>query len=506
MIFHGSGMLSISVMHNSSRSSGVTAIRQSHPQITYDKGHELVYLRILTSTQVLLHEIAFVKPTSVHEILQELGDWVHDDDNTFDRSSQEDMRPQEPPSFDDYLMLTIQDNITDDHGGEGDDDSDSGSDNAEDDGPVGATAMDRVGNIIQAVIRRLSGMLAQGKMYMLSGRMVASASRAEPAMTENIQTCSPRICDDGDFPAALTRQDAGDDVFPFKHFDVVQSPQGHHYLDTKEQGGGGGRKWVKRVQKEWTIPETSLPDTIYLRAFEDRMDLLRAVMVGASGMPYHDGLFFFDLQLPPSYPATPPLVKYHSFGLRANPNLYPSGTVCLSLLNTFGGEGPELWSPESSSVLQVVVSIQGFVLTAQPYYNEAGYAAQVGTPEGRRNELPYCESTYLVNLRTMLHLVRRPTAGFEAFVVDHFRCRGQHVLRACKAYLQEVCPVGTLDGDARASATEVSRQRSCSMGFRLALAKVAPMLVDAFTGIGAQGCDVFGRLQVPPLCTAAVTS
>jgi ubiquitin-conjugating enzyme E2 O len=154
----------------------------------------------------------------------------------------------------------------------------------------------------------------------------------------------------------------------------------------------------------------------------------------------HDGLFF-DQQLPPSYPAAPAQVKYHSFGLRANPNLYLSGTVCLSLLDTFGGEGPELWSPASSSVLQVVVSIQGLVLTAQPYYNEAGYAAEVGTPEGRRNELPYSESTYLVNLRTMLHLVRRPPAGFEAFVVEHFRRRGRHALRACESYLQEACPV-----------------------------------------------------------------
>jgi hypothetical protein len=55
-------------------------------------------------------------------------------------------------------------------------------------------------------------------------------------------------------------------------------------------------------------------DTIYVRAFEDRMDLLRVAMVGAAGTPYHDGLFFFDMQLPPSYPAVPPLVHYHSFG------------------------------------------------------------------------------------------------------------------------------------------------------------------------------------------------
>jgi len=88
--------------------------------------------------------------------------------------------------------------------------------------------------------------------------------------------------------------------------------------------------------------------------------------------------------------------------------------------------------------------------------------------------------------------------------VEHFRRRGRHALRARELYLQEACPVGTLDGDARA--TEVSRQRSCSMGFRLALVKLVPMLVDAFTGIGAQGCDEFGRLQVPPLCTDASIS
>jgi hypothetical protein len=72
------------------------------------------------------------------------------------------------------------------------------------------------------------------------------------------------------------------------------------------------------------------------------MDLLRAAMVGAAGTPYQDGLFFFDLQLPPSYPAAPPQVCYRSFGLCVNPNLDKSGTVCLSLLGTFDGEGPEV--------------------------------------------------------------------------------------------------------------------------------------------------------------------
>jgi ubiquitin-conjugating enzyme E2 O len=181
-------------------------------------------------------------------------------------------------------------------------------------------------------------------------------------------------------------------------------------------------------------------------------------------------------------------VSYRSFGLRVNPNLYESGTVCLSLLNTFGGKDTELWSPESSTVLQVLVSIQGLVLTAQPYYNESGYASQVGTPVGRRNELPYSENTYLLSLQTMLHLLRRPPAGFEDFVEDHFRRRGQCVLRACEAYREGCCLVGTLDEEG--NATEASTTRPCSTtGFRLALANVVPRLKVAFADIGAQGCE-----------------
>ncbi|CAL4892047.1 unnamed protein product [Urochloa decumbens] len=418
-----------------------------------------------TTSKVLLHEVAFVKQRSLYEIHQEMGDWVHDED---DHDASDD-KPNEEDTID-------------------------GGSDAQDALIGGGTAIiGKVGNIIKAVIRTLSGMLlAPGKMYMLSRSSTASASIAEPAvMTENVQACSPTISDDGDCPAeeaaaaqALASHDTGDNVFNFKHFDVVQSPHDHHYLDNKEQECGGERKWLKRVQEEWKILDTSLPDTIYVRAYENRMDLLRAVMVGASGTPYHDGLFFFDLQLPPSYPTTPPLVNYHSFGLRVNPNLYPSGTVCLSLLNTFGGKDTELWSPESSSLLQVVISIQGLVLVAQPYYNQAGYIAQIGTPEGRRNEMPYCENTYLVNLHTMLHLIRRPPAGFEEFVRNHFCRRGRHVLKACEAYLQEGCPVGTLDGESLSM--EVSKDWSCSMGFKLALASIVPRLVESFSGIGAK--------------------
>jgi ubiquitin-conjugating enzyme E2 O len=52
-----------------------------------------------------------------------------------------------------------------------------------------------------------------------------------------------------------------------------------------------------------------------------RMDLMRAVIRGAEGTPYHDQLFFFDIQMSEDHPASPPSVHYHSWGLRINPNL-----------------------------------------------------------------------------------------------------------------------------------------------------------------------------------------
>lgn len=134
--------------------------------------------------------------------------------------------------------------------------------------------------------------------------------------------------------------------------------------------------------------------------------------------------------------------------------------------------------PGISSLLQVVVSLQALVLNDQTFYNEAGYEHLIDTPEGHRHELPYNENAFLLTLRTMLHLLRRPPQGFEGFVRDHFRRRGRYVLGMCEEYLQ-----GCVD------AGYGSMELPCSTGFRIALANVVPKLTVAFTQIGAQGCD-----------------
>ncbi|EXC18111.1 putative ubiquitin-conjugating enzyme E2 24 [Morus notabilis] len=264
----------------------------------------------------------------------------------------------------------------------------------------------------------------------------------------------------------------------FRQFDMAADCSDHNFISA---GKGFAlsqvkRSWVKKVQQEWSILEKELPETIYVRIFEERMDLIRAAIVGTPGTPYHDGLFFFDIYLPPEYPHEPPMVHYISGGLRVNPNLYESGKVCLSLLNTWAGTDTEVWNPGSSSILQVLLSLQALVLNEKPYFNEAGYDQQMGKAEGEKNSVSYNENAFLMTCKSMLYLLRKPPKHFEALVEEHFSLRSQHILMACKAYM-EGASVGCAVGCGK---TENDHQRGSSTGFKIMLSKLFPKLVEAF--------------------------
>ncbi|KAB5561471.1 hypothetical protein DKX38_006428 [Salix brachista] len=268
----------------------------------------------------------------------------------------------------------------------------------------------------------------------------------------------------------------------FKHFDTAKDPLDHHFLDSNGQINNG-RKWLKKVQQDWNILQNNLPDEIYVRVYEDQMDLLRATIIGAYGTPYQDGLFFFDFHLPPEYPDVPP-VRFSILPFRwlANKsNLYEEGKVCLSLLNTWTGRGNEVWH-SSSSILQVLVSLQGLVLNSRPYFNEAAYDKQIRTAEGEKNSLSYNENTFLLNCKTMMYLMRKPPKDFEDLVKEHLRRRGYYILKACDAYMQGNL-IGSLARDASVSSKKSSSLTS--VGFKLMLAKIVPKLYLALNEVGA---------------------
>ncbi|WVZ69289.1 hypothetical protein U9M48_018100 [Paspalum notatum var. saurae] len=276
----------------------------------------------------------------------------------------------------------------------------------------------------------------------------------------------------------------------FKQFDTVSDHSDNFYALPCQRVRAvkkPSKAWVKRIQHEWKVLETDLPDTIYVRVYEDRMDLLRAVIVGPAGTPYHDGLFFFDIYFPSQYPIKPPLVNYRSGGLRLNPNLYQCGKVCLSLLNTWAGSGCETWNPSNSTMLQVLVSIQALVLNAKPYFNEPGYAVYANTPQGEKLSMAYNEETFLLSCKTMLYSLRNPPKHFQDFIVGHFLNCGHKILKGCKSYMAGV-QVGCLVGDGVQDVDE--GDKSCSDKFKGSLKLVFEDLVKEFANIGVN-CDGF---------------
>uniref|UniRef100_A0A7N0SXX4 E2 ubiquitin-conjugating enzyme n=1 Tax=Kalanchoe fedtschenkoi TaxID=63787 RepID=A0A7N0SXX4_KALFE len=291
-----------------------------------------------------------------------------------------------------------------------------------------------------------------------------------------------------------SNEDAMKRLQEFEIFAVVDDYSDHHYvfktLNTQSQGQ---RAWSKRIQEEWKILKSSLPDTIFVRAYESKMDLLRAVIIGPQGTPYHDGLFFFDVLFPSTYPQGPPHVYYHSGGLRLNPNLYDCGKVCLSLLGTWAGRATENWIPGKSTLLQVLVSIQALILNAKPYFNEPGYASSEGSPHGEKASEKYNEDTLIKSLKTMLYSMRRPPKHFEGFVSDHFIARSHDILVACKAYVDgaQVGSVSIVEGKAVRG-----NDKSCSRSLKNSVGMILNSLIDEFSKLGVKNCDGF---RIPEL-------
>ena len=107
------------------------------------------------------------------------------------------------------------------------------------------------------------------------------------------------------------REEKPDDEEPSLPFEVIsEAPSDHYFKQRGDQDAGNAKKLHKIILKEWKILQKNLPAGVSVMAYEDRMDLMRAVIVGSPGTPYHYGLFAFDIFLPERYPEVPPEVYY----------------------------------------------------------------------------------------------------------------------------------------------------------------------------------------------------
>jgi len=178
----------------------------------------------------------------------------------------------------------------------------------------------------------------------------------------------------------------------------------------------------------------SLSSTIWMRTSAERMDTASCIICGPDDTPYSNGLFFFDIFFPDGYPTGPPSVKLQTTGngtMRFNPNLYNCGKVCLSLLGTWSGSQGESWDEQSSTLLQVLVSIQSLILVPDPYFNEPGYERAMGTAEGDRVSAIYNENIMLGTIRHAMldHLENTGPPEYSEVMRLHFAMK-REIIRA----------------------------------------------------------------------------
>lgn len=202
----------------------------------------------------------------------------------------------------------------------------------------------------------------------------------------------------------------------WNQFAVLESAPTSHAFYSKPLTSQPNATFFKRLQKEMKALQTSLPETILVRAYEDRSDLLRVLIIGSEGTPYENAPFLLDFQLTSDFPNKPPVAHFHSWTNshgRVSPNLYEDGKVCLSVLGTWSGVAEENWTPSKSSLLQVFVSIQALVLVREPYFTEPAFEKLKGKEESKVNSKLYNEKAYILSRGFVKRALENPPEGFE---------------------------------------------------------------------------------------------
>ena len=231
----------------------------------------------------------------------------------------------------------------------------------------------------------------------------------------------------------------------FDHMDMKdkKGSYSHHYIKNYSKNVSSSK--INRLAQELADLSTALPidhtNAIFVRVDKNRVDLMKALVMGAEGTPYAHGAYEFDIYCNQNYPKDPPKMNLTTTGssaVRFNPNLYACGKVCLSLLGTWRGNATENWDPKISTILQVLMSTQAIIMSEEIYFNEPGFEGEAGTPDGERKNEGYSNIIKYCNIKySMLEQIRNPPKGFKTIIRRHFYLKKEEILRDCKKWIEE---------------------------------------------------------------------
>jgi ubiquitin-conjugating enzyme E2 Z len=168
----------------------------------------------------------------------------------------------------------------------------------------------------------------------------------------------------------------------------------------------------------------------------DEEDMLRgyAMIVGPSETPYYAGYYLFELVFPPDYPHSPPKVTSMTQGerIRFNPNMYATGKVCISILNTWTGEQ---WT--SCQTISTVLLTLCTLLCKDPLLNEPGITINNTDMDKYTRIIEYynIEIALLRMLRKEPTLLTEPYQYFYPAMVELWE-KNKH---SVKLFIEEKC-------------------------------------------------------------------
>jgi len=138
------------------------------------------------------------------------------------------------------------------------------------------------------------------------------------------------------------------------------------------------RDTIKRLIKDvrGIIKNPLVSNGIYYKHHDENMMRGYALILGPEDTVYADGYYFFEIDYPADYPYRPPKVTFKTNydRIRFHPNLYSSGKVCLSMLNTWRGEQ---WT--SCQTISSILLTMCTLFTENPLLNEPGVS--MGHPD-----------------------------------------------------------------------------------------------------------------------------
>jgi len=231
----------------------------------------------------------------------------------------------------------------------------------------------------------------------------------------------------------------------FGYHDHKTPVYSYHYSNEMSSVYGNNKSRILRLAQETGALPNSLPlnssSSVFVKLDSDRIDVISALITGPSGTPYSNGCFNFDIFFPQNYPDGPPYVWLMTTGgnsFRFNPNLYAEGKVCLSLLGTWSGNQGENWNKDTSTLLQVLVSIQSLIMVPDPYFNEPGYESDMHSEHGRQSNRQYTFNIREGCIRiAMIGQLKNPKNGYEDIIRNHFRLRKNAIFKEFELWKEE---------------------------------------------------------------------